>query len=418
MNAIRIRGGIPLSGTVRISGAKNAALPVMAATLLTEEKCRINQVPALGDVMVMGHVLELLGARVTHNGESMLIDNRDVQPRKVLSPLMRQLRASCLSLGPLLGRFGWACISYPGGCDIGPRPIDLHLKGLAAMGAEISQEGGYISARARELVGANIHLDFPSVGATENLMMAASLAKGTTLIHNAAKEPEIVDLQNYLNSMGAQISGAGLHTIKIEGVEKLSGAEHEIIPDRIEAGTYLIAGAITGGTLRVENVVPEHLSALIAKLGEAGAILAIGPDYIEIVGPARPRAVDVKTLPYPGFPTDLQPQIMALLSLAEGTSTITESIFLSRFKHVDELRRMGAQIVTEGQSAIVRGVKKLVGATVTTTDLRAGAGLLLAGLAAEGVTVLEQIQHLDRGYSDIESKLKSLGAEIERLATN
>lgn len=385
----------------------------MAATLLSEEQCCINQVPALGDIVVMGQVLELLGAKVAYEGESLIIDNSNVQPRKVLSPLMRQLRASCLTLGPLLSRFGWACISYPGGCDIGPRPIDLHLKGLMAMGAEIVQEGGYIQARAARLTGAHIHLDFPSVGATENLMMAASLAQGTTLIRNAAKEPEIIDLQNFLNSMGAQISGAGLHTIRVEGVERLNGARYEIIPDRIEAGTYLIAGAITRGHIRLENIVPEHLSALVAKLGEAGAKLVVGSNHIEIIGVGRPQAVDIKTLPYPGFPTDLQPQVMALMALADGASTITEGVFLNRFKHVDELRRMGAQIITEGQSAIVRGVDRLVGATVTATDLRAGAGLLLAGLAADGVTTLEQIQHLNRGYSNLESKLKGLGADIE-----
>jgi len=415
LHRFMIIGGNPLKGTIRVSGSKNAALPILAASLLVDDECCIRGVPRLRDVEVMKDVLTYLGADVSWEKNDIRVDARNLQGYEVSEELMRKMRASNLVLGSLMGRFGQAKISYPGGCNIGSRPMNLHLKGLRAMGVEINEKFGYITARAKELSGAEIHLDLPSVGATENIMMAAVLAKGTTVIRNAAKEPEIVDLQNFFNRMGAKIKGAGTDSIKIEGVKRLYGNEHTIIPDRIEAGTHIIAGAITQGDLTVTNIIPEHVEPLTAKLKDAGISLEIGDDWVRVIAGGRPKAVDVKTLPYPGFPTDMQPQIMALLTLAEGTSVITETVFENRFKHVMELRRMGADIRVEGQTAIVKGVPRLSGACVEVSDLRAGAALVLAAMAAENGSVLELVEHIDRGYERLENKYNAVGARIIRV---
>lgn len=415
MYRFMVVGGNPLKGTIRVSGSKNATLPILAACLLVEDECCIKEVPRLRDVEVMKEVLTYLGAKVSWEKNVIKVNAKSVQDYEVTEELMRKMRASNLVLGPLVGRFRQAKISYPGGCNIGSRPMNLHIKGLRAMGVEISEKYGYITAKARELHGADIHLDLPSVGATENIMMAAVLAKGTTFIRNAAKEPEIVDLQNFLNRMGAKIKGAGTDTVKVEGVKKLYGNEYTVIPDRIEAGTHMVAGAITQGDVTVTNVIPEHLEPLTAKLEEAGIGLEVGDDWVRVIGCGRPKAVDVKTMPYPGFPTDMQPQLMALLTLAEGTSVITETVFENRYKHVMELRRMGADIRVEGQTAIIRGVPRLSGACVEVTDLRAGAALVLAAMAAEDGSVVERVEHIDRGYERLENKYNALGARIIRV---
>ncbi|MEW6424851.1 MAG: UDP-N-acetylglucosamine 1-carboxyvinyltransferase [Bacillota bacterium] len=415
MDRLMILGGTRLTGTARVNGSKNAGLPVLAACLLCPGQSVIKDVPRLQDITTMCDVLSSLGAKVSRDGPNITVDATNVYSVEVEEVLMRRMRASNLVLGPLLGRFREAKISQPGGCNIGSRPMNLHLKGLRALGVEIDEAFGYITARTKRLTGAEIQLDFPSVGATENIMMAAVLARGVTVIRNAAREPEVVDLQNFLNCLGAKITGAGTDLIRIEGVAELRPAEHQIIPDRIEAGTYLIAAAITGGEVTVANVIPEHLRALMAKLTETGAQIETGDDYVRVRGPERPQAVDLKTMPHPGFPTDLQPQMMALLALAEGTSIITETIFENRFKHVSELRRMGAEIKVEGQTAIIKGKKKLHGAPVEASDLRAGAALVLAGLAAENGTLLEGVEHVDRGYERIEQNYNALGARIMRI---
>lgn len=417
MHKFLIVGGNRLKGTIRASGSKNATLPVLAACILNASKNTIHGLPKLKDVAVMKDVLTYLGAKVACEGSTFVIDSSNIQSVEISEDLMRRMRASNLVLGSMLGRFGRVKISYPGGCQIGSRPMNLHFKGMQAMGAVIREKYGYISAQAEKLNGADIHLDLPSVGATENLMMAAVLAHGNTTIRNAAKEPEMVDLQNFLNKMGARVKGAGTDTIKIEGVRRgdLKAAVHTIIPDRIEAGTHLVAAAITGGEVTVTNVIPEHLEPLLAKMREAGIEIVVGDDYVRVLGAERIRAVDIKTMPYPGFPTDMQPQMMALLSLAEGTSVITETVFENRFKHVGELRRMGADIKVEGQSAIVKGVKKLSGAYLEASDLRAGAALVLASLAAENGTILENVTHIDRGYERLETKYNALGARIVRV---
>lgn len=413
-----ITGGNPLRGTVRASGSKNATLPILAACLLHGAPNVIQQVPALKDVTTMCDVLEYLGARVNREGDSIRVDATHIQSLEVGEDLMRRMRASNLVLGPLLGRFRRVRISHPGGCNIGSRPMNLHLKGLKALGARIEEKFGYITVEAGKLEGAEIHLDVPSVGATENIMMAAVLARGTTIIRNAAKEPEIVDLQNFLNRMGARIKGAGTDVIRIEGVKHLNSVEHAVIPDRIEAGTYLVAAAITGGDVTVTNVIPEHLEPVLAKLKEMGFWVETGDEHVRVAAQdRRPRAVDIKTLPHPGFPTDMQPQMMALACLAEGTSVITETVFENRFKHVSELRRMGADIKVEGQIAIIKGVERLTGAPVMATDLRAGAALVLAALAAENGTVVEGVEHIDRGYEKMEQKYTALGARIMRIST-
>ncbi|GAW92141.1 UDP-N-acetylglucosamine 1-carboxyvinyltransferase [Calderihabitans maritimus] len=418
MEKFIIVGGNRLTGTVTISGAKNAVLPIMAASIMAGEPCVIYDVPRLTDVRVMKNVLKSLGARVEVNGHAMVIDPRKINYTEVPEHLMRKLRASNLVMGALLGRFGRVKVAHPGGCAIGSRPMDLHFKGFQALGAKITERYGFIEVEAKELRGADIQLDFPSVGATENIMMAATLAKGTTIIRNAAKEPEIVDLQNFLNRLGARIKGAGIDVIRIEGVRKLRGTEHNLIPDRIETGTYMVAAAITNGDVVLKNVIPNHIEPVSAKLREAGVSVVEYKDGIRVKGRGRIKALDIKTLPYPGFPTDMQPQMVALMSIAEGTSIITETIFESRFKHVDELTRMGANIKVEGRVAIVKGVNRLSGAVVEASDLRAGAALVLAGLAAEDATVVENVHHLDRGYEDMEKKLNSLGARVIRVNSN
>jgi UDP-N-acetylglucosamine 1-carboxyvinyltransferase len=411
-----VTGGKPLFGTVVIEGAKNSALPLLAASLLTEGGVVLHRVPRLDDVRTMVEVLQALGARVSADGNTVVVSAGRLDRHEAPYEQVRRMRASLLVMGPLLARLGKARMALPGGCAIGVRPIDLHIKGLSVLGARVSARGGQVDVRAAGLQGGRVYLDWPSVGATENIMMAAVLARGTTYIENAAEEPEIVDLANFLNAMGARVVGAGTNVIRIDGVPELGGAEHTIIPDRIEAGTYLVAGAITGGEVAVEGVIPEHLKAVVAKLRETGAVVEEEGTRVRLRAQGRPRPTDVRTMPYPGFPTDMQAQIMALLALADGCSVITETVFENRFMHVDELKRMGANIKIEGRSAVVRGVKKLTGAPVKATDLRAGAGLVLAALAADGVTEVSGVNHLDRGYVDLHLKLRSLGAEITRTA--
>jgi UDP-N-acetylglucosamine 1-carboxyvinyltransferase len=405
----------PLKGSVRISGAKNAVLPIMAAALLAEEKCIIEDVPDLKDVNVMSAVLRSLGSEVTklENG-SLEIYTPEIKTAEAPYELITKMRASFFVMGPLLARLKNAKIPLPGGCAIGARPVDLHLKGFKSLGVEINIEHGYIEGKADKLVGNTIYLDFPSVGATENIMMAATLAEGVTIIENAAEEPEITDLANFLNKLGANIKGAGTDTIKITGVERLGGTRHQVIPDRIETGTYMVAAAITGGDITIENVVPNHIKPIIAKLRECGVDIEEMDDALRVRSTGELKAVDVTTLPYPGFPTDLQSQFMGLMTVANGSSVVNETVFENRFMHVSELTRMGAKIRIEGHSAVVEGIKRLEGAKVSATDLRAGATLILAGLVAEGKTEIHNIYHIDRGYVEIESKLTSLGARIYR----
>ncbi|MBK5252300.1 MAG: UDP-N-acetylglucosamine 1-carboxyvinyltransferase [Peptostreptococcaceae bacterium] len=406
----------PLKGTVRISGAKNAVLPVMAATLLATEPCIIDDVPGLMDVNVMKDVLKSFDFVINEIGpESIEVIPVEIKQQEAPYELIKKMRASFLVMGPLLAMKGVARVSMPGGCAIGARPIDLHLKGFKALGAEIDLGHGYVEARAERLVGDRIYLDFPSVGATENIMMAAAMAEGQTIIENAAEEPEIIDLANFLNKMGGKIRGAGTDTIRIDGVEKLYGTRHAIIPDRIEAGTFMVAAAITRGDILVANVLPEHLKPIIAKLKETGVQITEYEDSIRVNASEDLRSMDIKTLPYPGFPTDMQAQCMALLTVAEGTSVIIESVFENRFMHVSELNRMGANIKIEGHSAVVQGVKGLQGAQVKATDLRAGAALILAGLIAEGTTEIDEIYHILRGYVNIDGKLRALGAKIKTV---
>jgi len=409
-------GGKRLKGSIRVSGAKNATLPILAASLLTEGISTIHEVPRLLDVQVMKEVLTHLGAKIRCDGSTLVVDSSNVKSLEIAEDLMRKMRASNLVMGALIGRFGYVKVAYPGGCAIGSRPMDLHLKGFTALGAKITEKHGYVVAKTDGLQGAEIHLDYPSVGATENLVMAATQAKGQTIIRNSAKEPEIVDLQNFLNGLGAKIRGAGTDLIKIEGPTKLGSTSHTVIPDRIEAGTHMVAAAITGGDVVVENVIPEHVEAVIAKLREAGVKVEVEEDRIRVVGPPRPKAVDVKTLPYPGFPTDMQAQIMVLLTVADGTGVVSETVFENRYKHVDELRRMGADIKIEGRAAIIKGIPKLSGTFVEATDLRAGAAFVLAGLIAEDATVIENVWHIDRGYEHLERKYAALGARIMRVS--
>jgi UDP-N-acetylglucosamine 1-carboxyvinyltransferase len=412
-----VTGGKKLSGSIKISGAKNAVLPIIAASLLGATTSRLEEIPALEDVGTISEVLRQLGVSVSTEEEGTLVVNSgELSGCEAPYELVRKMRASFLVMGPLLARTGQARISLPGGCAIGTRPIDLHLKGFEALGAEIVLGHGYIEARTRQrLKGARIYLDFPSVGATENIMMAACLADGQTVLENPAEEPEIVDLANYLNAMGARIRGAGTNVIRIEGVKELKGTTHAVIPDRIEAGTYMVAAAITGGDVWLENALIEHLKPVTAKLKEAGVAIEERIDGVMVRGTNKVKAVDVKTLPYPGFPTDMQAQFMALMTVASGTSVITETVFENRFMHVDELKRMGASIKIEGRSAIVEGVGSLTGCPVKATDLRAGAAMVLAGLIAEGKTEISCIHHIDRGYEDIVGKLSSLGADIVRV---
>lgn len=418
MEKLIVKGGNRLVGGVKTSGAKNAVLPIIAASILGTTPSHLDEVPMLEDVHTISEVLKCLGLAVECSPEKNVldIDSTEITSYEAPYELVRTMRASFLVMGPLLARIGKARISMPGGCAIGARPIDIHLKGFEALGVKIEQGHGYIEASAPEgLKGTSIYFDFPSVGATENIMMAASLAEGTTILENAAEEPEIVDLANYLNKMGAKIRGAGTDTIRIEGVEKLHGADYTIIPDRIEAGTYMIAAAMTGGDIVVENVLPEHQKPLIAKLREAGAVVEEDIDKVRVIGKNPLKAVSIKTLPYPGFPTDMQAQMMAMMVIAEGRSKVTETVFENRFMHVVELNRMGAQISTEGRSAVIDGPCKLTGCDVRATDLRAGAAMILAGLVAEGTTRIGDLHHIDRGYENIVAKLKNLGADIERV---
>lgn len=419
MERLIVKGGNRLVGTVKTSGAKNAVLPIIAASILGTSPSRLDEIPALEDVRTICAVLECLGIKVdASEPHTLKIDSREITSCEAPYELVRSMRASFLVMGPLLARKGYARISQPGGCAIGTRPIDLHLKGFEALGVKIEQGHGYIEASAPEgMTGANIYLDFPSVGATENIMMAAAMANGITVLENPAEEPEIVDLANYLNQMGARVRGAGTNVITIEGVSELHGVQHSVIPDRIEAGTYMIAAAMTGGDVIIENVLPEHQKPLIAKLREAGALVEEDIDRIHVAGSGSLKAVDIKTLPYPGFPTDMQAQMMAMLSVAEGRSKITETVFENRFMHVVELNRMGANITTEGRSAVITGPAHLTGCTVRATDLRAGAAMILAGLVAEGATEICDIYHIDRGYEEIAAKLTRLGADIKRVGT-
>ncbi|MCG0278552.1 MAG: UDP-N-acetylglucosamine 1-carboxyvinyltransferase [Thermanaeromonas sp.] len=412
MDKIVVKGGTPLKGRVAISGAKNAVLPIIAACLLAEGECRLEDTPHLADVDTMCGLVTELGMRVFPGQGSLTVINEGIKATEPPYEFVRRMRASFLVLGPLLARTGKVRIALPGGCAIGARPIDLHLKGLAALGAEIEVKNGWVEARARRLKGAQVYLDFPSVGATENIMMAAALAEGTTIIENAAGEPEIVDLANFINAMGGRVTGAGTRVIKVEGVKELRGTTHAVIPDRIEAGTFMVAVAATGGEAFLENVITTHLKAVIAKLTEAGAILTEENGGLWVRGELPLKAVDIKTMPYPGFPTDMQPQFMALLTVARGTSVITETVFENRFMHVHELKRMGADITIEGHCAVVKGTKKITGAQVKATDLRAGAALVIAGLVAEGQTEISCIHHIHRGYENLVEKFQALGADI------
>jgi UDP-N-acetylglucosamine 1-carboxyvinyltransferase len=417
LEKIIVRGGRRLSGTVKVEGAKNAVLPVLAATLLASDgKSIIKDVPTLSDVYTINEVLRNLNAEVAFQNNTVTVDASKELLDEAPFEYVRKMRASVLVMGSLLARNGRARVALPGGCAIGSRPIDQHLKGFEAMGAKVKVGNGFIEASVDgKLKGAKVYLDFPSVGATENIMMAATLAEGTTILENVAKEPEIVDLANFLNKMGAKVRGAGTGTLKIEGVDKLYGTEHYIIPDRIEAGTFMTAAAITGGNVLVRGAVPEHLSSLVAKMQEMGVTIIEEEDGLRVIGPETLKAVDIKTMPHPGFPTDMQSQMMALLLRAQGTSMITETVFENRFMHVEEFRRMNAEIKIEGRSVIMNGPSNLQGAEVAATDLRAAAALILTGLVAEGITRVTELKHLDRGYVNFHGKLAELGADVERV---
>ena len=416
MEKLIIRGGRPLHGHVRVSSAKNAVLPIIVATLLPDSPSTIIDAPHLEDVKTICSVIESLGGNILLRDNAMIFDTTTVDKTEASYELMSRMRASFLIMGPLLAKKRHAKIALPGGCMIGSRPIDLHLKAFEAMGAKVTVGNGYVEASVPEgLKGATIYLDFPSVGATENILMAAAVADGKTIIENAAEEPEIVDLVTFLNSMGANIKGAGTYVIRVEGVKHLYGASHTVIPDRIEAGTFIIAAAMAGGDVVVDNVLSEHLKPLLAKLGEAGVKVIKDIDSVRVISDGHIHSTDIKTLPYPGFPTDLQAQFMAMMTIGDGTSTVTETVFENRFMHVGELRRMGAKIEVEGRKAIVHGVPFLQGAFVRATDLRAGAALVLAGLAAHGVTEVGDLRHIDRGYDHLVEKLRGLGADIIRV---
>ena len=417
MDKLQIRGGVPLDGEVRISGAKNAALPILAGALLADSPVTISNVPHLKDVTTMIELLGRMGASVTVD-ERMRVEVDPTTTNETSAPyeLVKTMRAAILVLGPLVAKYGRADVSLPGGCAIGARPVNIHVAGLQAMGAEVHIENGYIRARAGRLHGARIVMDTVTVTGTENLMMAACLADGQTILENAAREPEIVDLAQFLIAMGARITGYGTDTILVEGVERMHGTHYEVLPDRIEAGTYLVAGAITGGRVRARNARAEHLDAVLGKLLEAGADVIRGEGFVEVnMHGRRPRAVDIRTAPHPGFPTDMQAQFAALNTVADGVGTIVETIFENRFMHLLEMRRMGAEIRLEGNTAIIKGVPKLTAAPVMATDLRASASLVIAGLVAEGTTDVERIYHIDRGYECIEEKLAGLGAQIRRV---
>lgn len=417
MDKLLIDGGASLAGKISISGAKNAALPILAGTLLASEPVKVCNVPHLRDVTTTIALLQTMGVQVTVDDRlGVEVDASQVDNLEAPYELVKTMRASILVLGPLVARFGQADVSLPGGCAIGARPVNLHVAGLQAMGADVSVENGFIKARAKRLKGAHIVFDIVTVTGTENLLMAAVLADGETVLENAAREPEVTDLANFLIGMGANIEGAGTGTITVQGVEALGGTEYYVLPDRIESGTYLVGAAMTGGRIRIEDTAPETLEAVLIKLGEAGAEITVGADWIELdMHGQRPKSVDIRTAPYPAFPTDMQAQFCAMNAVAEGIGTVTETVFENRFQHVLELQRMGAKIQLEGNTAICTGVDRLTAAPVMATDLRASASLVLAGLAAEGQTLVDRIYHVDRGYERIEEKLRQLGASIRRV---
>ena len=416
MEKIIIEGGVKLNGTVKISGAKNAALPILLSSILTNKENKIHNVPNLKDVDTTCQLLKGAGVKVERSGDGqVIVDASRINNTEASYDLVRTMRASVMVLGPLLARLGKAKVSLPGGCAIGARPINLHLKGFEALGVNIKLEHGYVVAEAKRLKGNRIYFDIVTVTGTENIMMAGVLAEGKTIIENAAKEPEVVNLANTLNSMGASIKGAGTDIIEINGVSRLNGGEHTVIPDRIETGTFMVAAAITGGDVKITNCIPEYIEPVIVKLTEAGVNIDTWKDFIRVKANGKIKAVDIKTSPYPAFPTDMQAQFMSLMSISEGMSVITETVFENRFMHVAELRRMGANIKVEGNTAVIKGVPKLSAAPLMATDLRASASLILAGLAAEGETVISRVYHLDRGYEAIEKKLSVLGAKIRRV---
>ena len=412
MSKFIIQGGKKLEGEVRISGSKNAALPIIAATVLVKGKTILYNVPNIQDVQTMFEIMKDIGGKVTKKNNKVIIDTSKIHTYEIPENLMRKMRSSVILAGAIIGKYNKANFSYPGGCEIGSRPIDLHLKGFEKLGINIKEEYGEIICNSEKIKGTQIHLDFPSVGATENIILAACLAEGITILTNAAKEPEIEDLVKFLNKAGAQIKGAGTDRIEIVGVKKLTEISYNIMPDRIEAGTYLVAGAITGGNVRINNANPMHIEPILNKLEEANCILEIGKDYVQIKAPRRIKSVDIKTMPYPGFPTDMQSIFGALLSTAKGTSIITENIFENRYKYVQELNRMGARINVEGRTAIIKGTKRIQGANVVASDLRGGAALIIEGLIAKGITQIDNIHYVLRGYENIEDKLKKLGAKI------
>lgn len=416
MEKLKVTGGYRLSGEVKVSGAKNAALPILAASLLTADDLVLKNVPHLSDIRTMGKLLSGLGMRVERDNETVTLNAKTLDTLTAPYDLVKTMRASIVTLGPMLARFGEARVSLPGGCAIGARPVDQHIKGLKCMGAEVEIDHGYVVAKAKRLKGAHIVTDMVTVTGTENLLMAATLAEGTTVIENAAREPEVVDLADCLIAMGAKIRGAGTPIIEVEGVQSLHGATHRVLPDRIETGSFLVAALMTQGDVTVTDAAPHTLDIVLDKLREAGAVIEVGTDWIRAKMDRRPTAVSVRTVPHPGFPTDMQAQFMALDTIAEGTGRITETIFENRFMHVPELQRLGANITIDGHTAVVTGVEQLSGATVMATDLRASASLVIAGLVASGETIVDRIYHLDRGYDHMEVKLAALGAKIERLS--
>ena len=416
MEKLKVTGGYRLSGEVKVSGAKNAALPILAASLLTADDLVLKNVPHLSDIRTMGKLLSGLGMRVERDNETVTLNAKTLDTLTAPYDLVKTMRASIVTLGPMLARFGEARVSLPGGCAIGARPVDQHIKGLKCMGAEVEIDHGYVVAKAKRLKGAHIVTDMVTVTGTENLLMAATLAEGTTVIENAAREPEVVDLADCLIAMGAKIRGAGTPIIEVEGVQSLHGATHRVLPDRIETGSFLVAALMTQGDVTVTDAAPHTLDIVLDKLREAGAVIEVGTDWIRAKMDRRPTAVSVRTVPHPGFPTDMQAQFMALDTIAEGTGRITETIFENRFMHVPELQRLGANITVDGHTAVVTGVEQLSGATVMATDLRASASLVIAGLVASGESIVDRIYHLDRGYDHMEVKLAALGAKIERLS--
>ena len=412
MSSYVIEGGKKLEGEVKISGSKNSSLPIIAATILNGGISKLYNVPKIHDTQMMFEILKELGCEVKKSSNKVVIDSSKLKKHEISENLMREMRSSVILAGALIGKVHKAVFSYPGGCDIGTRPIDLHLKGFEKLGIKINENYGNISCTCDRIESAKIDLDFPSVGATENIILASCLAEGTTIISNAAMEPEIIDLQNFLNKMGAKISGAGTNVIEIKGVKKLKDVSYNIMPDRIEAGTYLCAGAITGGNIKIIDIVPEHIIPAITKLEEAGCTIDIGENSVELKAPKRLKPIDIKTMPYPGFPTDMQSVFTAITTTAKGTSIIVENIFENRYKFVQELVRMGAKTTIEGRTAVVKGVRKLHGANVKATDLRGGAAMVIGGLAAKGKTTVDEIKYILRGYEDFDKKLRNLGAKI------